>query len=125
MSYLDLAKQIRARQSAPVGPYSWAADAALADELNELTKELPRPVDPTAGLRAAYGRRLALTVAEADGRSVDLTEVRALDQAIVRLTDDAGPLWADAVFTDTLRRFRWATGRCGLCGGLGHTQAGA
>jgi hypothetical protein len=77
------------------------------------------PAAPTAALRAAYRRRFTLTVAEADGAPIDRLEPSALHQQIVRLTDDAGPLWADAVFADELRRFRWDTGRCGLCGGLG------
>jgi hypothetical protein len=75
---------------------------------------------PTAALRAAYRRWFTLTVAEADGVPIDRLEPSALHQEIVRLTDDAGPLWADAVYADELRRFRWDTGRCGLCGGLGH-----
>jgi hypothetical protein len=28
------------------------------------------------------------------------------------------------VFADELRRFRWETARCGLCGGLGHPLGG-
>jgi hypothetical protein len=75
---------------------------------------------PTVALRAAYRQWFVLTVAEADGARVDPAEAQALHQQILRLTDDAGPLWADAVFADTLRRFRSDTGRCGLCGGLGH-----
>ena len=63
-------------------------------------------------------------VAEADGAPVDPAEATALHQRIVMLTDDAGPLWADAVFADELRRFGWATARCGLCGGLGHAREG-
>jgi hypothetical protein len=42
-----------------------------------------------------------------------------LHQQIVKLTDEAGVLWADALFAEELRRFRWETARCGLCGGLG------
>lgn len=78
------------------------------------------PPAPTAALRAAYRRWFTLTVAEADGTPIDRLEAQALHQQIVRLTDDAGPLWADAVFADELRRFRWDTARCGVCGGLGH-----
>jgi tubulysin polyketide synthase-like protein len=80
------------------------------------------PVAPTAALRTAYRRWFALTVAEADGTPVDPAEAEALHQRIVKLTDEAGPLWADAVYADELRRFRWETGRCGLCGGLGHPR---
>jgi hypothetical protein len=83
------------------------------------------PVAPTAALRTAYRRWFALTVAEADGTHVQPAEAQALHQQILRLTDDAGPLWADAVFADTLRRFRSDTGRCGLCGGLGHPPGDA
>lgn len=77
-------------------------------------------VAPTAALRAAYRRWFTLTVAEADGAPIDRLEPPALHQQIVRLTDDAGPAWADAVYADELRRFRWDTARCGSCGGLGH-----
>ena len=85
----------------------------------------PRPKlseSPTVALRRAYREWFALTVREADGTRVDRVEAEALHQRIVQLTDDAGPLWADAVYADTLRCFRWETGRCGLCGGLGHPQ---
>jgi TubC N-terminal docking domain len=81
-------------------------------------------VAPTAALRAAYRRWFTPTVAEADGASIDPLEAQALHQQIVRLTDDAGLAWADAVYADALRRFRWDTGRCGLCGGLGHLHEG-
>jgi hypothetical protein len=121
MSYLDLAKQARARQSAALAPHSEPADAARADELNEITKKPPAPGRVvTATLRVAYHRWFTLVVAEADGQLASRVEAHPLRQQIVRLTDDAGPLWADAVFTDTLRAFRRETGRCGLCGGLGH-----
>jgi hypothetical protein len=80
----------------------------------------PPPPAPTAALRAAYRRWFELTVAEADGQRITPAEARALQQEIMRLTDDAGPFRADAVFADELRRFRLATARCGVCGGLGH-----
>jgi len=80
----------------------------------------PPVMAPTAALRTGYRRWFALTVAEADGARVDPAEAHALHQQILRLTDDAGPLWADAIYADALRRFRSDTGRCGLCGGLGH-----
>jgi hypothetical protein len=126
VSYLDLVKQARARQSAALPAHSSTADAVLADELNELTKKLGAPpAAPTAALRAAYRRWFALTVAEVDGTPVAPADAEALHQQILRLTDDAGPLWADAVFADELHRFRWETARCGLCGGLGHPQEDA
>ena len=78
------------------------------------------PTAPTAALRAAYRRCFTLVVAEADGERLDPRDAQAVHQEIIRLTDDAGPLWADAVFADELRRFRAETARCGLCGGLGH-----
>jgi tubulysin polyketide synthase-like protein len=81
----------------------------------------PRVPAPVA-LRAAYRRWFELTVAEADGQRITPAEAETLHQAIVRLTDEAGPLWADALFADELRAFRAATARCGLCGGLGHAQ---
>ena len=71
------------------------------------------------------GQVFALVVAEADGAVVDPPTAQSLHQQIIRLTDDAGPLWADALFADELRRFRWETARCGLCGGLGHPLEGS
>ena len=61
-----------------------------------------------------------MTVLEADGQRISPAEAEEVHQAIVRLTDEAGPLWADALFADELRAFRAATARCGLCGRLGH-----
>src|ERR1700736_4320020 len=124
MSYLDLAKQARARLSAAALHVeergAWPANSVRQDETNEFTKKV-RP-DPTLALRAAYRRWFTLTVAEADGQRITPVEAETLHQQILRLTDDAGPLWADAVFADELRRFRWETARCGLCGGLGHDR---
>lgn len=77
---------------------------------------------PTVALRAAYRRWFELTVVEADGQRINPAEAETLHQAIVRLTDEAGPLWADALFADELRAFRAATARCGLCGRLGHAR---
>jgi tubulysin polyketide synthase-like protein len=79
-----------------------------------------RATAPTVALRAAYRRCFILVVAEADGERLDPRAAQRVHQEIIRLTDDAGPLWADAVFAEELRRFRWETARCGLCGGLGH-----
>jgi hypothetical protein len=124
MSYLDLAKRARARLLAAAlhveERVAWPANSVRQDETNELTKEV-RP-DPALALRAAYRRWFTLTVAEADGQRITPVEAETLHQQILRLTDDAGPLWADAVFADELRRFRWETARCGLCGGLGHDR---
>jgi hypothetical protein len=75
---------------------------------------------PTVALRRAYREWFALAVCGADGRPITPAIAHALHQQIVKLTDEAGPLWADALFTEELRRFRADTGRCGLCGGLGH-----
>jgi hypothetical protein len=84
-----------------------------------------RATAPTVALRAAYRRCFTLVVAEADGERIDPATAQSVHQQIIRLTDDAGPLWADAVFADELRRFRWETARCGLCGGLGHPHEDA
>jgi hypothetical protein len=84
-----------------------------------------RATAPTVALRAAYRQVFALVVAEADGAVVDPATAQSVHQQILRLTDDAGPLWADAVFADELRRFRWDTARCGLRGGLGHPHEDA
>jgi hypothetical protein len=126
MSYLELAQQAEARQLASRMPLPEPRAAAPPDELDELTKKPPGPyVDVTATLRVAYHRWFTLVVAEADGQPASRVEAHALHQQIVRLTDEAGPLWADSLFTDTLRSFRADTGRCGLCGGLGHPQEDA
>jgi hypothetical protein len=127
MSYLDLAQQAKARQLASARGAVRPVDAVPPDELNELTKKPPSPghVNITAALRAAYRRCFTLVAAEADGERLDPHDAQAVHQEILRLTDDAGPLWADAVFADELRRFRWETARCGLCGGLGHPHEAA
>lgn len=80
------------------------------------------PAAPTAALAAAYRRLFELTVAEADGQTLEGTEVGPLHQRIVKLTDEAGVLWADAVYAAELRQFRRDVGRCGLCGGLAHSE---
>jgi hypothetical protein len=127
VSYLDLAKQALARRLAESAseatPAAEPVNSDAPDEINEFTKEV-RPA-PTAALRTAYRRWFALTVAEADGQRIAPAEAEALHQEILKLTDEAGPAWADAVFADALRRFRSDTGRCGLCGGLGHLQEDA
>jgi hypothetical protein len=99
------------------GPGPMAAELASA----AVSPTLPAP-GPTVALRSAYRQWFRLTVEEADGRPIDRAAARALHQQIVRLTDEAGSLWADALFADELRRFRADTARCGLCGGLGHAQ---
>lgn len=73
-------------------------------------------------LRQAYRRWFELTVAEVDGQRIPPAGADTLHQEIVRLTDEAGPLWADAVCRDELRGFRRETGRCGLCGGGAHRE---
>jgi hypothetical protein len=105
-----------------VGPAS--SNVNRVNSVNGVTGPFPRtrPPAPTATLRAAYRRWFELTVAEADGQRITPAEAEALHQEILKLTDDTGPLWADAVFADELRRFRWETARCGLCGGLGHDR---
>lgn len=127
MSYLDLAQQAKARQLASARGAVRPVDTVPPDEFNELTKKPPSPShgNITATLRAAFRRCFTLVVAEADGERLDPRDAQAVHQEIIRLTDDAGPLWADAVFADELRRFRWETARCGLCGGLGHPHEDA
>jgi hypothetical protein len=77
---------------------------------------------PTLALRRAHRELFALTVCEADGDRVTPATAQVVHQQIVKLTDEAGPLWAGALFAEELRRFRWETARCGFCGGLGHPQ---
>ena len=122
MSYLELAQRALERylsaQSAAQAPSS----GAPPDEFDELTKKPPASRDVTGLLRSAFRRTFVLVVDEADGKVVDRPEAQGLSQQIIRLTDEAGPVWADAVFADELRRFRAETGRCGVCGGLGHPR---
>lgn len=77
---------------------------------------------PMVALRVAYRRWFSLVVMEADGDRTDPDESRAVHQDIVRLTDDVGVLFADAIYADELLRFRLETARCGACGNLGHDQ---
>ena len=90
------------------------------------TGKVPNPGPPPSAapqeLRDAYRQWFSLAVAEADGRRVTPAEAQALYQQILRLTDDTGPLFADAILADEARRFRAATNRCGLCGGPPHAQ---
>jgi cytochrome P450 len=116
VSYLQLAKEAEAR----------LLRAAPQDEINEINERSPlgrAERDRAPGeLRQAYRRWFSLTIAEADGRRVAPAEAQALYQQIVRLTDDAGPLFSDAILADEARLFRAATNRCGLCGGPPHAQ---
>lgn len=108
MNYLDVAKAVQQRLRAERGdtmspPGPRAAEAGAPPEL-----------------RQAYRQWFTLTVGEANGRRVSPAEAQALYQQIVRLTDDIGPVFADAILADEARRFRAATHRCGLCGGPPH-----
>lgn len=125
MSYLELAQQAHKRYLSGRIPPSRPSVELPPNEFDELTKKPSRARDVTALLRTAFRRTFALVVDEADARRVDRAEAHTLSQQIVRLTDEAGPLWADAIFADELRRFRSDTGRCGLCGGLGHPLEGS
>lgn len=120
MGYLDLAQQARARQQAHEQAGPRPSSAMPPDELNELTKKPPLPAAPTTMLRLVYRAQFRLAVDIVDGGKVDHDAVSNLRQQLVRLTDEVGPLWADALFADESRRFRADTGRCGVCGGLGH-----
>jgi len=93
-------------------------------------KPFPTPsTSPALVLRQAYHEWFSLVVAESDGRqpgpSPDGRQpgpspAEAIYQQILRLEDDTGPLFADAILADEARRF-WATmNRCGLCGGPPH-----
>lgn len=93
-------------------------------EVVALLREAPLKNPPYA-LRRAYRQCFELTVAEADGRQVNPAEAEALYQQIARLTDETGPLFADAVYADELRRFWVANARCGLCGGPPHGDHGS
>jgi hypothetical protein len=95
-----------------------AAKAAL---LTALRDDVAAP-NPLAALRAVFRRQFALAVDAVDGRAIPSTMVSSLRQRRAQLTDESGPLWADALFADELRRFGAETGRCGVCGGLGHPQ---
>jgi hypothetical protein len=131
LGWAEIAKRLGTSAGPDNPPNAVDAENAVApaspnvnrvNSVNGVTGPFPRTRPPasTATLRAAYRRWFELTVAEADGQRIAPAEAEALHQVILKLTDEAGPAWADAVFADELRRFRSDTGRCGLCGGLGH-----
>ena len=82
----------------------------------------PAPSAPAQELRLAFREWFRLVVWQMDGQPVEPSVAQELCGRISKLTTDAGPDWADLVFSDELARFRWTTARCGLCGGLGHSQ---
>jgi hypothetical protein len=117
---LELVARLKADTRTPSAATRASRETLVMRETAPLVPSRTPHEAPTTGLRAAYRRWFILTVAEADGTPVNSLEAQALHQQIVRLTDDAGLAWADAVYADELRRFRWDTARCGACGGLGH-----
>jgi hypothetical protein len=84
-------------------------------------KPFPTPsTSPALALRQAYRQWFSLVVAESDGRQPGPGMAEAIYQQILRLEDDTGPLFADAILADEARRFWAAMNRCGLCGGPPH-----
>lgn len=84
----------------------------------------PEPTGPPAPtpmhcLRVAIRRSFALTVAEVDGQRPNTREVEALRQEVLKLADETGPAYAEALIREEARRFWWETARCGWCG-MGH-----
>lgn len=75
-------------------------------------------------LQLVFRAQFLLAVQTVDGAPINPGAVSSLRQQVARLTDEAGPLWANAIYTEELRRFRRETARCGLCGGLGHQLEG-
>jgi len=71
---------------------------------------------PADHLRLAIRRWFALTVAEMDGKRPRPEELEALRQELLKLEDDTGPAYAEALIREEARRFRWETARCGWCG---------
>jgi hypothetical protein len=89
-------------------------------ELLRATPAGPPSPTPVHCLRVAIRRWFALTVSAVDGERPNPKEVDALQQEILRRTDETGPAYAEALIREEGRRFRWETARCGWCGNLGH-----
>ena len=107
------------------------ASALSAEELEALRQVKPEVLrllaaqpttTPAHHLRVALRRWFALTVAEADGRRPNPREVEALRQEILKLVDETGPAYAEALTREEARRFRRETARCGWCGNEGHDE---
>jgi hypothetical protein len=95
-------------------------DGERAETPTHYDKNDRRLEAPAHYLRLVLRRWFILTVAEADGQRPTPAEANALYQEVVRLQDETGPAFADAVIGEEHQRFRWETARCGWCGGLEH-----
>src|SRR5690349_789484 len=71
-----------------------AAKAAL---LTALRDDIAAP-NPLTALRVVFRRQFTLAVDAVDGRAINPTTRSSLRQRRAQLTDEAGPLWADALF---------------------------
>lgn len=111
--------QLRVRPASALSAEELEALRQVKPEVLRLLKARPTPT-PAHHLRVTIRRRFALTVAEMDGQRPNPREVEALQQEILRRTDETGPAYAEALIRDEARRFRWETARCGWCGSLGH-----
>lgn len=75
-------------------------------------------------LREAYRAAFSMVVADADGQLMAPGEAQEVHRRVIRWVDEVGVLYADAIFADELRQFQRDSGRCGLCGTLGHRRGG-
>ena len=107
------------------------ASALSAEELETLRQVKPEVLrllaaqptpTPAHHLRVALRRWFIMAMAEVDGLRPDPQTVEALHQDILRLEDETGYLFAQALIREERERFQQETGRCGLCGGLGHDR---
>jgi hypothetical protein len=105
------------------------ASALSAEELETLRQVKPEVLrlleaqstpTPVHRLRAVLRRQFDLRVAEVNGEEPGDEEMEALRQETLKLADEIGPTFAEAVIREEARRFRWETARCGRCGTLGH-----
>lgn len=98
----------------------------LKPELLELVSG-PSPSDPASHvqeLRSAYRAAFSMAVDEVDRQPIRPDAAQDVHRRIIRWVDEVGVLYADAIFADELRLFQRDSGRCGLCGNLGHRRDG-
>jgi hypothetical protein len=111
--------RLRIRPASALSAEELEALRQVKPEVLRLLAAQPTPT-PAHHLRLTIRRWFTLAVAEVDGQRPNPRELEALQQEILRRTDETGPAYAEALIREEGRRFRWETARCGWCGNLGH-----
>jgi hypothetical protein len=111
--------RLRVRPASALSAEELEALRQVKPEVLRLLAASPTPT-PAHYLRLAIRRRFALMVVEVDGQRPSPQEVEALQQEILKLVDETGAAYAEALIREEARRFQWGTARCGWCGHLGH-----